>query len=49
MTQLELQVKVIRQYIFNLKGVDIRDINLRTHDDIMKCNWAFNYIINHTS
>ena len=46
MTELELQVHIIRQYIFNLTGTDIVDINLYTHDDIVKCNWAYNYILN---
>jgi len=44
MTELEHKVQVIRTYIYNRKGVDIGDINLQTHQDLVKLNWAYNYI-----
>lgn len=46
MTEIEHKVQVIRQYIYNNKGVDIIDINLEDHNDIDKLNYAYNYIIN---
>jgi len=46
MTNIEIQVHTIRQYIYENKGVDIVDIDLQTHDDLVKLNWAYNYILN---
>lgn len=46
MTEIEHKVQVIRQYIYNNKGVDIIDINLEDHNDIAKLDWAYNYIMN---
>ena len=45
MTDIERKVQVIRQYIYDNKGVDIIDINLKDNLDIDKLNWAYNYIM----
>lgn len=45
MPDIEIKVQTIRQYIYNKKNVDIVNINVHTHDDIMKLNWAYDYII----
>ena len=46
MTEIEEKVQVIRQYIFNRKGVDIVDINLVDGLDLEKLDYAYNYIMN---
>ena len=46
MTEIEQKVMVIRQYIFNRKGVDIVNINLIDGKDLQKLDWAYNYITN---
>ena len=43
---LEPKVQEIRRYIYNETGVDIIDINLQTHDDILKLNWAYEFVLN---
>lgn len=43
---LEPKVQAIRKYIYNETGVDIIDINLQTHEDILKLNWAYEFLIN---
>jgi hypothetical protein len=44
MTDIEQKVQIIRQYIFNRKGIDIVNINLQTYEDLMKLDWAYNFI-----
>ena len=46
MTEIEQKVQVVRQYIFNRKGVDIVDINLVDGTDLQKLDYAYNFIMN---
>tara|TARA_B110000046_G_scaffold141665_2_gene148395 strand:- start:275 stop:430 length:156 start_codon:yes stop_codon:yes gene_type:complete len=46
MTEIEQKVQVVRQYIFNRKGVDIVDIKLVDGTDLQKLDYAYNYIMN---
>ena len=43
---IEHKVQEIRRYIYNKTKIDIVDINLQTHEDLEKLNWAYNFIIN---
>ena len=43
---IEPKVQEIRRYIYNETGIDIVNINLQTHEDILKLNWAYEFIIN---
>ena len=46
MTDIERKVQVVRQYIYNHKGVDIKDINLKDGIDLQKLDYAYNFIKN---
>ena len=43
---IEPKVEEIRRYIYYKTKIDIVDINLQTHEDLEKLNWAYNFIIN---
>ena len=46
MTEIEHKVQVVRRYIYENKGVDIIDIDLKDGLDLQKLNYAYNYIKN---
>ena len=43
---IEPKVEEIRRYIYYKTKIDIVNINLQTHEDLEKLNWAYNFIIN---
>ena len=43
MTKLEQKIRLVVEYIKALKGVDIKDINVSTHEDIEKLNYAYGF------
>ena len=46
MESIESKILIVRKYIYQKKGVDIKDIRVSTHQDIMKLDWAVNFIKN---
>lgn len=39
---LEKRVQLVRQYIYDKKGVDIGNINLKTNEDLQKFDHCYN-------
>jgi|GEM_PF-4154077 len=39
---IEPKIQMVRQYIYDKKGVDIKNIIVKTHDDLMKLNHCYN-------
>ena len=43
---IEPKVAEIRRYIYSETGIDIVNINLQTHEDILKLIWAYEFVLN---
>ena len=44
---LENKVQAVRGYIYEKKGVDIGNINLKTHDDLVKLDHCYQVAVNY--
>lgn len=47
MTEIEQKVQLVRKYIYELKGIDINNINLVYGKDLAKLDYAYKYALNY--